>query len=82
MSEEKLTGKQICEAYVKFKGLNMTGEQFWNSGYRGELYHVFEARAEMEAAGYPILTTSSSDSPKASNQAEPKATETPEQKDE
>lgn len=53
MAEEReYTAKEICEAYVIFKGLDMTGEQFFYASPYGELYHVFLAAQEMKDAGY------------------------------
>jgi len=53
MSDEReYTAKEICEAYVKFKGLEMTGEQLFQMSPTGELYHIFMAFEEMKEAGY------------------------------
>lgn len=54
MSEERRTLKEICEAYVKWKGLNISAKEFYELSPTGELSHVFDALEEMKAAGHEI----------------------------
>ncbi len=51
-----MTGKEICEAYARFKGVPedavvQWAKQFWEQSPTGELVHVYAALEEMRAAG-------------------------------
>lgn len=47
MSDERVTGKEMCETIVKADflrnedGTALTAEEIWNSDPHGELWHVF-----------------------------------------